>query len=139
MRRRVLVGAVVLGVLAVVAFIIRRRSSGYEGDEIDAGGQGATFGQRDGTAPEQKWAPAETRTGVTVEQLSMASRMAVSGHAIREVYPTVSQEEIEGVEGDLQRLARMIAERTGQPQEQVTRRLDGILAQETPRSSYPAH
>ena len=139
MRRSVLIGAVAVGVLAAVVIVLRRRSSGYERDEIDAGGQGATFGERDGTAPEQRWAPAETRTDVTVEQLWMASRLAVSGQALREVYPTASQEEIEGVDGDLQRLARLIAERTGQPQEQVTQRLDGILAQETPRSGYPAH
>ncbi len=140
MRKRILIGAAATGALAAGVVIMRRRSSsGYDSDEIDAGGQGGTFGDRTATAPEQKWAPAETRTDVTAEQLAMASRMAASGEAIRAVYPTISQEDIENTDGDLQRLSRMIAEKTSQPQDQVTQRLDGIIAQEAPLGTYPAH
>jgi hypothetical protein len=59
--------------------------------------------------------------------------------AIREVWPALSEEEINGAEGDLERLAERIAEKTEHPRDEIRRRLDEILARETPRPSYPAH
>lgn len=139
MRRWWLIAGGAAGVAAVVALARRMRSSGYAGDAIDAAGQGATFGERDGAAPEQLWSPAETRTDVTVEELSTAARVEVSLDAIRTVWPAVDEDDIQRGEGDLDRLARTIAEKVEQPFEQVRRRLDDILARETPRGSYPPH
>lgn len=122
-----------------VVMVVRRRGDGYEDDDIDAAGQGATFGQRAGDAPEQKWAPAETRTDVTPEQLSMASRIGASADAIRSAWPAMTPDEIEGAEGDLDRLAGAIAQKSEQPVAEVRRRVEEIIARETPNPSYPAH
>ncbi len=139
MRKKLLIGGLVLGGLAGAVIVRRRSSSGYEDDAIDAAGQGDTFGERGGNAPEQKWAPAETRTDVTAEELAMAARVEASFDSIRTVWPSLTLNEIRKVEGDLDRLAGLIAEKVEQPREQVRQRLEGILAQETPRSSYPPH
>lgn len=138
MRRWLIIAG--MGAAAVTAVMLwMRRSSGYAGDEIDAAGEGATFGERDATAPEQRWAPAETRTGVDAEQLSMAARIGSSMEAIRGVWPSLTDEEVAGAEGDLDRLADAITEKTGQPKAQVRESLERIVAQETPPQSYPAH
>ena len=141
MRKKLLISALVLGGVAGVVLVRRRSSSGdgYDDDEIDAAGQGDTFGNRQGNAPEQKWAPAETRHDMTAEQLSTAARVEASFESIRTVWPTLTLDEVRRAEGDLDRLAGLIAEKVEQPRDQVRRRLDGIIAQETPRSSYPPH
>lgn len=136
MFKRLLIGGVVAG--AVTAWIMKRRRSGYDEDEIDSADYG-DFGSRGAPAPEQKWAPAETRHDVTPEALSTAARVETSMEAIRSAFPSVSEEDIKAVEGDLDRLAGLIAEKGGGPRAQVRERLDGILAEQTPNPSYPAH
>ena len=69
----------------------------------------------------------------------MASRVETSWDAIQTVWPTLTLDEIREVEGSLDRLAELIAEKVGQPRDQVRQRLEDIIAQETPSSSYPAH
>jgi hypothetical protein len=139
MRKLLLIGglAVGLGVGAVLAK--RMMSSGYEEDEIDTGLGGGEFGERGAPAPEQKAARAKTRTDISPEQLSVAARVGESADAIRRAWPALSNDEITGADGDLDRLAQIIAEKAEQPRDQVRRRIDEILAQETPRPSYPAH
>lgn len=139
MRRWLAITAVAGAGVGAVMLLRRRRSSGYTGDAIDAAGQGESFGERGGNAPEQRWAPAETRTDVTPEQLSAAAKVGVSAGAIQSAWPAVTEDEIDATEGNLDRLARLIAEKTEQPVEQVRRRLDGILAEQAPIPSYPAH
>ena len=139
MRKKWLMAGLLIGGLAGVAIVRRRSSSGYEDDEIDAAGQGDTFGERGGSAPEQRWAPAETRTDVTAEELATAARVEASFHTIHTVWPALTLDDVRKAEGDLERLAGLIAEKVEQPRDQVRQRLDGILAQETPRSSYPPH
>jgi hypothetical protein len=139
MKKKWLIGGLVLGGIAAAVVARRRGRGGYEDDEIDAAGQGDTFGERDGDAPEQRWAPAQTETGVTPEELSMAARVETSFPAIQTVWPTLTLDHIRPAEGDLDRLADMIAEKVSQPRDDVRRRLDGIIAQETPDPSYPAH
>ena len=138
MRKWLLLGLTAAGIAAVVTRL-RRGGSGYDDDAIDAAGQGATFGERAATAPEQQMAPAETRADVTAEQLSMAARLDVSLPAIRAAWPAVTDDDVRGADGDIDRAARTIAEKVEQPLDQVRSRLDGILAQETPRAGYPAH
>ena len=138
-KKKWLFGGLLLGGIATAITMRRRGGSGYEDDEIDAAGQGDTFGERDADAPEQRWAPAETVKGVTAEELSMASRVETSWPAIQTVWPALSLDDVRAVEGDLDRLAGVIAEKTDQPREQVRERLEGIIEQETSRSSYPAH
>ena len=139
MKKKWLIGGLVLGG-AATAFVLRKRGqSGYEEDEIDAGGQGDTFGERDGTAPEQRWSPAHTLHGVTAEELSMASRVEASWDDIHSAWPTLTLDEVRQAEGDLERLAGLIAEKVEQPRELVRQRLEGIIAQDTGRGSYPAH
>ena len=139
MRKKWLVGGLLAGAVATVVAVRRRGASGYDEDEIDAAGQGDTFGERDGNAPEQRWSTAETEKGVTVEELSMASRVETSWDAIQTVWPTLTLDEVRKAEGNLDHLAELIAEKVGQPRDQVRQRLEGIIEQETPRSSYPAH
>lgn len=139
MRKWLLIVALAGAGAAVFMLVRRMMSSGYEADQIDAAGQGDTFGRRHGDAPEQRWAPAETRTDVSPEQLSAAARAAASAGAIHAAWPAVSEEEINAAEGDLDRLAQRIAEKAEQPAGEVRRRLDDILARETSPASYPAH
>jgi hypothetical protein len=138
LRKKWLLGGLIAGGLASVMLLRRKGGSGYEDDEIDAAGQGDTFGDREADAPEQRWAPAETRQDVTVEELSMAARVETSWETIQSVWPVLTLEDIRPAEGDLDRLAGLIAEKVEQPREQVRERLEGILAQETPRPSFPA-
>lgn len=137
-KNKWLIGGLIAGGLASVILLRRRGGSGYEWDDIDAAGEGDTFGERDATAPEQRWAPAETKHDVTVEELSMAARVETSWDAIHTVWPSLTLEEIRPAEGDLDRLAGLIAEKVEQPRDEVRERLEGIIAQETPRPSYPA-
>ncbi len=139
MRKRWVIGGLIVGGLAAAAARRRLMRRGYQHDEIDSAGAGATFGERDAAAPEQAWAPAETRHDVTAEELSMAARVEASMEAIRNVWPSVSVDDIRSAEGDLDRLARLIGEQVDQPPSQVRERLDAILARETPEPSYPAH
>jgi hypothetical protein len=137
MIKKLLFGTVVIG--AIAAFIMRRRrSSGYDDDDIDSADYG-DFGNRGAPAPEQQNSPAETRQDVTPEELSTASRVETSMAAIREAWPGVSEEDVKSAEGDLDRLSGVIAARTGDPVQQVRERLDGIIAEQTPDPSYPAH
>jgi hypothetical protein len=137
-KKKWLFGGLVVGGVLGTIFARKKMSSSYEDDEIDAAGAGE-FGYRAPSAPEQQAAPAETRTDVTVEELSMAARIGASAPAIHEAWPSLSEDEINDTEGDLDRLTGRIAEKTEQPHEEVRRRLDEILARETPRPSYPAH
>src|SRR3712207_5755359 len=134
MRKKWLVGGVLAGAVATVVALRRRGGSGYEEDEIDAAGQGTTFGDRDGDAPEQRWSIAETEKGVTAEELSMAARVETSWDAIHTVWPTLTLDEVRPAEGNLDRLAELIAKKVDQPRDEVRRRLDGIIEQETSRS-----
>ena len=139
MSRWLLLAALAAAGIGAMMLLRRMRTPAYEAEAIDAAGQGTTFGERSGTAPEQLWSPAETRTDVTAEQLSMEARLEFSLDAIRNVWPAIDREDVERAEGDIDRLARMIAEKVEQPVEQVRQRLDDILAQETSRPSYPPH
>lgn len=131
-------GMVVSGVAAIV--VSRRfKSSGYDDDEIDMAMGGGEFGERGAAAPEQTMAAAHTRTDVTPEELSLAARIETSFEAIRTVYPTVTLDEVRDAGGDIDRLTQRIAEKSEQPKEQVRRRLDEIIARETPNASFPAH
>jgi hypothetical protein len=138
MNKKWLIGGLVLGGIATAIVLRRRGDSGYDDDLIDAGGQGDTFGERDASAPEQRWSIAETAKGVTPEELSMAARVETSWPAIQQVWPTLDLHEIRKAEGDLDRLAGLIAEKVEQPRDQVRERLEGIIAQETPNPSFPA-
>ena len=137
MRRWVLFSGLLLGGVAGVVLIRRRAASGYDEDAIDAAGQGDTFGERGGTAPEQLWTPAETRTDVTADELAMEARIETSFDDIRNVWPSVTLDEVRRAEGDVERLAGLIAEKVEQPRDQVRRRLETIIAQDTPRPSFP--
>ena len=138
MNKKLLIGGLILGGLAGAVIVRQRSRSRYEEDEIDAAGQGDTFGERDGNAPEQRWAPAETKA-VTPEELSMASRVETAWDGISSAWPTLTLDDIRPAEGDLDKLAGLIADKTGQQRNEVRTKLDGILAQEVPDSSYPAH
>ena len=139
LKRNVLWGAGIL-IAAAAAFMVVKRlfMSGYDDDAIDSATEGE-FGHRGASAPEQQWAPAQTRTDVSPEQLSMASRLGESAEAIHKAWPAISEEDVITVDGDLDRLADRIAEKVEQPRERVRKRLDEIIARETPRPSYPAH
>lgn len=140
MKKWLLVGGLVAtGVAGVV--VARRRSadSGYEWDDVDSAGSDDAFGERAADAPEQKMAPAETRNDVTPEALSMAARLETAYEAIHTAFPLLSLAELRKAEGDIDRLAGLIAEKAEQPRDQVRQRLDGIVAQEVPDASYPAH
>jgi hypothetical protein len=137
MKKKWLIGGLVLGGIAAAAIARRRGRGGYEDDEFDVAGQGDTFGERDGDAPEQRWAPARTESGVTPEEPSMASRVETSFPAIQNVWPTLTLDDIRPAEGDLDRLTDLIAGRVSQPRDEVRRRLDGIIGQETPSPGRP--
>lgn len=109
----------------------------YEDDAIDSSGPGE-FGDRPADAPEQRWASAKTRTDVSVEELSTASRVETSFPAMREAWPSLTLDDVRPNEGDLDRLAAAIAKKVDAPRDNVRRQLDEIIARETPRPSYPA-
>lgn len=139
MRKVWLVGGLALvGIGAVVAWR-RLTSSGYEEDEIDFAGEEGDFGERSGAPPEATASPAETRSDATAEELSMAARVETSIEDIRTVWPSVSLDDIRKAEGNLDSLAGLIAEKVEQPRDEVKKRLEAILAQDTPDPSYPAH
>jgi hypothetical protein len=130
-------GLVLAGVAA--ALVVRNRlRSPYDRDVVDSSGDGE-FGSRSASAPEQRWAPATTRDDVSADELSMASRVETSFPAIQEVWPSISLDELRPAEGDLDRLAGLIAEKVERPRDLVRNRLDAILARETPQPSYPAY
>jgi uncharacterized protein YjbJ (UPF0337 family) len=138
-RKKWLIGGLIAGGLATVVVLMRRRDSGYEWDDIDAAGEGDTFGDRPADAPEQVWAPAETRTNVTPESLSMAARVETSWQDIQTVWPSLTLDDARPAEGDLDRLAARISEKVEQPKDEVRARLDEIIARDTPTPSFPAH
>jgi hypothetical protein len=144
MNKKWIIGGLIVGGLATV-LVLRRRSGdswdddGYDDDEIDDPAGDGEFGHRDAKAPEQEMSPARMRHDVTAEQLSTAARVETAFSAIRQVWPTLTLEEVRGAEGDLDRLAGVIAEKAEQPRGQVRTRLDEILAREVPDASYPAH
>jgi hypothetical protein len=133
MKKKWLIGGLVLGGIATVLAARRRGKGGYDEDEIDAAGEGDTFGERDGAAP------AQTETGATAEALSMTARVETAWPAIQNVWPSLSLDDLRPAEGDLDRLADTIAAKVSQPRDEVRQRLEGIIAQETPDPSYPAH
>src|SRR5215207_2187459 len=118
MKKKWLIGGLVLGGIAAAVVARRRGKGGYEDDEIDAAGQGDTFGERVGTAPEQRWAPARTATGVTPEELSMAARVETAFPAFQAVWPTLTLDDIRPAEGDLDRLAGVIADKGSRPRDE---------------------
>ncbi|MGH2586231.1 MAG: hypothetical protein ACRDJE_15060 [Dehalococcoidia bacterium] len=144
-KGKLLLGGLLVGGIATAILIRRRGRSdgwddyGYDDDAIDAAGQGDTFGDRPADAPEQRWAPAQTEHGVTAEQLSMAARVETSWDAIHTTWPSLTLDEVRPAEGDLDRLAGLIAEKVEQPRDEVRSLLEAILAQETPDPSFPAH
>jgi hypothetical protein len=127
-----------LAVVGGVALWVRRKlRPSYEEEWIDSADRG-TFGDRGAPAPEQKESVAETRTDITPEQLSMAARIGQSAERITARWPAVSAEDVNGVDGDLDKLANLIAGRAEQPEDEVRKAIEEILAEETPRPSYPA-
>ncbi|HEY7294939.1 MAG TPA: hypothetical protein VH916_07840 [Dehalococcoidia bacterium] len=137
MLKKVLIGGALLG--GIAAFVMyRRRGSGYDEDEIDSADYG-DFGDRGAPAPEQQMSVAETRHDTTPEELSTAARVETSLEDIRAAFPGVSDEDVKSAEGDLDRLAGLIAEKTGGDQSQVRQRLQEIIDTDTPDPSYPAH
>jgi hypothetical protein len=138
MKKRWIIGGLVLGGIAGGAMIARRRlAAPYEDDFLDTAGD-SSFGYREPAAAEQPAAPAETGTDAAVEEPTMAARIRAGGEAIRAAWPSISDEEIQQADGDLDRLAQRIAEKVEQPRDEIRRRLDDIIGQETPRPSYPA-
>ncbi len=138
MRKAWLIGGLVLGGVGAVVAWRRLTSSGYNDDDIDFAGEDGAFGER-GTPPEEVLSPAHTRTDVTAEELSMAARVETSWEDIHTVWPSLTLDEIRKAEGDLDRLAGLIAEKVEQPRDEVKQRLEGIIAQDTPDPSFPAH
>lgn len=138
-RKKWLIGGLLAGGLAAVALLRRRRGSGYEWDDVDSPGEDDEFGERRANAPEQQWAPAQTRRDVTAEELSTAARVETSWPDIQTVWPTLTLDDMRAAEGDLDRLAVSIAEKVGQPKDEVRGRLDEIIARDTPTPSFPAH
>ena len=137
MFKKLLIGGAILG--GVAAFVLRkRRGSGYDDDEIDSADYG-DFGDRGAPAPEQQMATAETRHDTTPEELSTAARVETSLEDIRAAFPGVSDADVKSAEGDLDRLAGLIAEKTGGERGQVRQRLQAIIDTDTPDPSYPAH
>jgi hypothetical protein len=135
MAKKWIFGGLLIG--GIVAAVIRkRRSSGYDDDEIDSAAPG-TFGEREQLSPEQKMSTATTEHGVTPEELSTAAKVENSFAGIQKQWPSITLEEIQPAEGDLDRVAGVIAARVGQPQDQVRKQLDGIIAEETPTPSFP--
>jgi uncharacterized protein YjbJ (UPF0337 family) len=120
----------------VAAIMRRRRSSGYEFDEIDSAEPG-DFGSRSGLSPEQKMAPFHTQQGVTAEALSTAAKLENSFGGIQKKWPAVTLDDLRPAEGDLDRVAGLIAAKSGQQQAAVRKELDGIIAEETPDPSFP--
>lgn len=137
MFKKLLIGGAILG--GVAAFVMRkRRGSGYDEDEIDSADYGE-FGERGAPAPEQQMATAETRHDTTPDELSTAARVETSLDDIRAAFPGVSAEDVKAAEGDLDRLAGVIAQKTGGDRTQVRQRLQEIIDTDTPDPSYPAH
>ncbi len=139
MRKAWLVGGLLAGAAAGAVAVRRLTRGGYHADEIDTGLGGGTFGERGAPAPAQQMTTAETRTGISPEQLSMAARVGEAAEGIRQTWPLMTIAEIMSADGDLDRLAGMIAQKTEQPREQIRGRLDEVIAREEPRPSFPAH
>ena len=139
MRKKWLLGGALLGGVAAIVMLRRKGSSGYDDDEIDFADSSDAFGERTTPPAGEEASPAETRKDVTAEELSMAARLETSFDAIRTAWPVLTLDEVRQAEGDLDRLSGLIAEKVEQPRDEVRKRLEGILAQETPDPSYPAH
>ena len=69
----------------------------------------------------------------------MEARIETSWEDIHTAWPSVTLEEARTADGDLDRLAGLIAEKVEQPRDQVRQKLDDIIAQDTPDPSFPAH
>jgi len=138
MFKKLLIGGALLG--GIAAFVLRKRrgGSGYDDDEIDSADYG-DFGDRGAPAPEQQMSVAQTQHDTTPEELSTAARVETSLEDIRTAFPGVSDEDVKSAEGDLERLASLIAEKTGADRGQVRERLQAIIDTDTPDPSYPAH
>jgi hypothetical protein len=68
----------------------------------------------------------------------MAARVETSWDRIHEVWPALTLDEIRPAEGDLDKLADLIAKKADQPRDEVRSRLEAIIEEETPRPSFPA-
>ncbi|MGE0542884.1 MAG: CsbD family protein [Dehalococcoidia bacterium] len=133
-----LLGGLIAGGIASV-IVLRRTSGSHDDDDwINAAGEGDAFGDRDATAPEQRWSPVQTEKNVAAEELSMAARVETSWNRIHEVWPALTLDDIRPAEGDLDKLAGLIAEKAEQPRDEVRDRLEAIIAEETPMPSFPA-
>ncbi len=138
LKNKWMLGGLIAGGLASVLLLRRKGRSHYDDDFIDSAGAGDTFGDRDADAPEQQRTPAHTEKHATVEELSMAARVETSWDRIHEVWPALTLDEIRPAEGDLDKLADLIAKKADQPRDEVRSRLEAIIEEETPRPSFPA-
>jgi hypothetical protein len=128
LKSKWLIGGLIAGGLASVMLLRRKGGSDYEWDDADVGGEVDTFGDRDATTPEQRWDPPKATQNVTVEEPSMAARVETSWDAIHAAWPSLTLDDVRPAEGDLDRLAGLIAEKVEQPREGVRERLEGIIS-----------
>lgn len=139
MKKTWMLGLAAIGAVGAVLVARRRGSSGYDDDEIDFAGDDAEFGHRTDAPKDVSAAPAETRADITPERLSMAARIETAYDDIRRTWPSLSLEDVRTADGDVDRLAGMIAEQAEEPREQVRQKLDAIIAKAVPDPSYPGH
>lgn len=139
MKKTWLLGLAAVGAVGAVLVARRRSGSGYDDDEIDFAGDDAEFGHRTDAPKDVSSAPAETRTDITPERLSMAARIETAYDDIRHTWPSLSLDDVRTADGDVDRLAGMIAEQAEEPREQVRQRLDAIIEKAVPDPSYPGH
>ena len=131
-----IIGGLIAGGIASVIVLRRRSGSTYDDDWLDATGESDTFGDHDAESPEQRWTPVHTEEGVTADEPSMSARVETSWNRIHEVWPVLALDDIRPADGDLDKLAGLIADKVEQPRDEVRDRLEVILTEETPTPSF---
>lgn len=138
MKKRWIFGGLLLG--GVVGMVIaRRKLSAPTEQDISEPASAEAPADHPGRVetPEQQPAPAELGNDTVSPEPPLAAPLIPSPEAIRAVWPSISDDEIQQAEGDLERLAQRIAEKVEQPRDEIRRRLEEILSRETPISGSP--
>lgn len=130
--RKLWIGAALLG-LAGAGMVIAKRLLG-KGDPmsgIDASGQ-AGF-----DAPEQRWSPARSEPARSPEELQREARLAEVKDEVLARWPQISAGDFDASHDEPAALAARIADRSGEPREQVQAALSSMLADASGKASFP--
>jgi hypothetical protein len=130
--RKLWIGAALLGSVCVGFALVKRFfGSGDSMSGIDASGQ-------DGfDAPEQRMSPARSEPKRSPEELQREARLAEAKDEVLARWPQLSAEQFDAASDDPAELATRIADRSGEPRDDVEAALAKLIAGASDKASFP--